>query len=315
MTVLSSVIKKLSKLERSDELRTKIYYPKLVLFEDATSIRILDLEEKENHPESELLFKLEDKITGSALQDHFLWVSLKSDAFLVINLINGKQIKVSVNNYCNLKLHEMNTNSFYFKSDGGEYLKTPYSTKELVKLFAEDQYEHIVLLKKLNRSKDEVKQHNGTTINGLLYYVESGSLVAQCPLTGLKETIFCQITLSYGLSWGNYIILADKSRIWIIDMKTQNIVSEFGDDNSKVLPVVLHNNIFYYLIDDDLEVLILFYLYKKIRLYLFHSSNLLHSLINVSSKNNSYIINITYLLCEFTGEVVSSTDINICFRK
>lgn len=257
MTIINSTIKKLSKSEKTNVLQAKFFYPKLVIFEDVTTFRILDLEEKkEDLTEREQLYKMSEEITDSALQDHFLWIALKSGQFLVTDLLNGSQIKIIVNNYSNLKFQQANTNSFYFKSDSGEYLKAPYSTMELTKIISEGQCEHDISLKKFNISQEDSKPYGATDANGLMYYIEAGSLICQCPLTGFKETLLCQVPLSHALAWGDHIILADKSKMWIMDINNMNILFEFECNKSNFLPVMVYNNTFYYLEDYDQEVIL-----------------------------------------------------------
>lgn len=246
MTVIKSQIKKFNLIQDSSSLRTKFLYPKIVLFEDAKCFRLTDLEDTEKEDQ---IYNLNEKITDCALQDHLLWLTLESGEILITDLLNGLQIKLVVTNYSKVKFHQINDDYFVFKSDCGEDLSSPVSTEEITERIKNGCSEICISLMKGNYEKTDFStKHTGLNIS-----IEAGNVVSLCPMTGQKETLLSNVKLEYVLSWGDNLVLADKARIWIVDLESSTIVYEFENFKTCV-PVAVYKNVFYYLADCDEEV-------------------------------------------------------------
>lgn len=251
MTVIQSQIKKISLTQNSSSLRAKFFYPKIVLFEDAKCFRIIDIEDKKGDSEvKDQIYNLNEDIKGSALQDHLLWLILESGEIMVTDLLNGLQIQVIVTNYSKVKFRQVNDNYFLFKSDSGEELQNPVSTEELTDKIKEGCSDFCINLKK---GSIENTDHSISTHNGLHIFIEAGKIVSHCPITKQRETLRSSVTLDYAISWGDHLILADKSKIWILDPESSSIVFEFEKFKTYV-PVAVYKNVFYYLASSDHEV-------------------------------------------------------------
>lgn len=244
MIVIQSQIKKLNLTLNSSPLRAKFCYPKIVLFEDAKCFRISDLENTEAEDQ---INNLEEEITDSALQDHLLWLILESGEILVTDLLNGLQIKLIVTNYSKVKFHQVNDNNFLFKSDCGEDLANTVSTEELTEKMKIGCNEFCITLKKVYHENTD---HSSDTLNGLNIFIDGGDIVCQCPITKQTETLCSNIAVEYALSWGDYLVLADKSKIWIVDLESSTTVFEFETFNTCV-PVKVYKNLFYYIAGSD----------------------------------------------------------------
>lgn len=241
---------KLQKLNLQLLRKPKCFYPKVVLFDGLKAFRIIDLQSKDESLEK--MYEVQEEIVDSVLQEHLLWILLKSGEILVTNLLNGQQTKIIIINYSKVKfLENKSKNKILMRSECGEYLSGP-STDEILKKFEESPTEISINLQRL--LYQDVKLFNGYLVNGLYVTIQDGKLICECPITGVIETILSPVSIEYVVSWGNQLIIAEKTKMWIIDLENSLTSYECQDRNNYYVPIAVFNNIFYYIEGNDEEV-------------------------------------------------------------
>lgn len=259
MSIIHSQLKKIC-TKSFDHLQVQFLYPKLVIFEDTQSFRIVHLQSKktqETVEDLDLSFKLDHEILDSVLQDHILWLILRSGEVLVTDVLKGSQLKIRPDNYENYKIHKFRTinHLLFLVSESGECLSAPFRTHELVEKLNAGLTDITVSLEKANKHYNSLKSCiPKKLINGLEIYSEGSDIVIKCPETGIDEVISTNVKIKHIVPWDDVVFLADESNMWIADLRDGKIVYEFKNVGANYYPLAAHNNGFYYLLWDKTEV-------------------------------------------------------------
>lgn len=254
-------LKKLNASRKFKELHAELLYPKLVIFEDCHYFRIVDLNTKEESGNWDLAFKFEHEILDKALQDHLLWIVLKSGEIVVTDIMKGTQAKIKLENYTKYQIHRLrNVNhKVYFFSEGGECLHAPISVQELNERISDGASEISLTLEKSRlRYVDSERISNKQPFDGLYLFVEKGDIIVECPLTGLQEIITTDINIEHIVPWGELVVLSRKETMWAVNLRDSNVYYKFEniEDTGNYYPLAVHSNGFYFLVWDNLEVIL-----------------------------------------------------------
>lgn len=253
MTILSSQVQKFNTHGKVDHLQVLFLYPKLVIFEDSKIIRILDIEAEtdDERTKNETSYYLDHYLIDHCLHDHFLWLILKSGELMAIDILQGSQLKIVADAYRPCKMQNID-GSLYLISESGDWLKSPFTSKELDRKLAEGIKEVNVSLEKTRKLC--LENYTSKSINGLQIYTELGAIKVKCPLTGLCEVIPVNVEIDHVVPWGDQAVLGSNSKMWLIDLANGNIIHEFQQLAVNYYPVTVWNNNLYYVLWDKEEV-------------------------------------------------------------
>lgn len=264
-------------LHKVNNIKAHFLYPKLVLLGCAKKVIIVDIENNvEKETELSSVLDLEDDIADDMLQDNFLWLILQSHELVVVNIKECSLLKVRTNNYANYKINQFirDGNNLLLMSDSGECLAVPFTTYELENKFRRGDGEAVVTFEKLNICRSRIKCHQEISLlNGLQAYLDSGNITLQCSTTGLIDELFFNTKLEHIIQCGNSVVLADKCKMWIVDIRNFTTTFEFPNVGSKYYPLNGKNKAFYYLLWDNETVCIL---YKNINFINFYYACILN---------------------------------------
>ncbi|XP_075971196.1 kinetochore component rough deal isoform X2 [Anticarsia gemmatalis] len=137
--------------------------------------------------------------------------------------------------------------------ESGDTFEIPYSTKELVRKVAESTNELPLPFKKVHISHASVKT-KFHCVSGVNLFMEEGAVMVKCPVTGIKEALSIEEKLSCLATWRDYVIFANVSNMWIVDIKDAQVVFGFEKTEANYYPVLAHNDLFYYLLWDGEQV-------------------------------------------------------------
>lgn len=257
-------LKKLNTSEKIEELHAELLFPNLVIFEDCHNFRIVDLNTKEESGNWDRAFKFEHQILDKALQDHLLWVILKSGEIVITDIRKGAQAKIKLDNYTKYQNHRLqNVNDkVYFFTEGGECLHAPLSVKELNEKISNGASEISLTLEKARlRYGDSEHITKKQPFDGLYLFVEKGNLFVECPLTGLQEIITTDVNIDHIVPWGEMVVLSSKETMWAVNLRDSNVYYKFEniEGPGNYYPLSVHNNGFYFLVWDKLEVIFIFF--------------------------------------------------------
>lgn len=256
MTITLSQLKKLNTSCNVSHIEAKLLYPKLILFENNISVRVVNLlgnYEETQEPSGYHIF--EQEILDKILLDHFVWLVFKSGDITAIDTVKGIQIKVTNDTNTSLKICQIGRieNHLYFISESGDTFVIPLPTSELVKKLSESTTELSVPFKKAHVSHSSIKT-KFESICGFNICIEDGSVIVKCPVTGLLEVIPSGTKLNHIVSWRDQGIFANESNMWIVDLKESQVVYEFEKTEAIYYPVLAHKDLFYYLLWNKEEV-------------------------------------------------------------
>lgn len=238
-------------------LKTHLLYPKLVLTSKSGIVNIINIKPNEESPENEQCFNMEEEIIDTVLQDNILWIVLASGRLCVLDVILENKRNVELTNFPNYKIRDVRTinGAVYFISESEECLVSHYPSKEIVKLIDTAASELQITVEKV-RERRAIMHHISTVhLGGVDVSVDQGSIVVECPITGLKETI-----LSAGSDikqiqcWGELLVLTDGSSMWLLDLADAHITLEYRTEGVKYYPVGTYSDAFYYIYADGTEV-------------------------------------------------------------
>lgn len=264
MTVSCLPLKKISASKNLKELHAELLYPKLIIFEDYQNFRIVDLNTKEESDKSDLVFNFEYDILDKTLQDHLLWIILKSGEIFITDIINGTQAKIKLDNYNKYQINRLqNVNhKVYFFSEGGECLHALLSVQELNERISKGANEIFLTLEKTRLrcvGEHVIKKQR---LDNLYLFIENGDIIVECPLTGLQETISTNVKVEYIVPWGELVVLSSKEQMWTVNLRDSNVYYKFENDehSGSYYPLAIHNNRLYFLVWNKLEVIIIVFI-------------------------------------------------------
>nr|XP_021196153.2 uncharacterized protein LOC110380472 [Helicoverpa armigera] len=249
MTITLSQVKSLNSCITSN-IDAKLLYPKVVLFENKNSVRVVNLlENNEKIEEQNEYYTFEKEIVDKILLDHFVWLVFKCGDIIAIDVVKGTQIKVTNDTNTSLKICQIGriSNHLHFISESGDTFVIPLDTSELLKRLSENTNELTVPFKKAHVSHSSVKTTENS-INGLNIYIEDGTAMIKCPITGIVESVTTKIKLDHIVSWKDQTVFTNGNQMWIIDLKESQVIHEFEKIEGNYYPVLDHNDLFYYLV-------------------------------------------------------------------
>lgn len=233
-------------------------YPKLVIIEERRKVTIFDIESDFNNDINKpFVFDLEEGITDNILLEHLLWLILKSYVLVVINIKTGTLINIRCNNYANYKICQFIkfNNNLGLMSESGECLALPFSTTELDNNMKQNENDIVVALEKLHISRTALKSQESICLfNELNAYIESGKVILQCSTTGMIDELFTDALLEYIVPWTHSLIMANKSNMWMIDLRDFSTTYQFSKEVSKYYPLKAVKQTFYYILWDEEKV-------------------------------------------------------------
>ena len=256
MTITLSQLKQLKTSCNVSNIEAKLLYPKLILFENNICVRVVNLQgNNEEAQEPSGYHTFEQEIVDKILLDHFVLLVFKSGDITAIDVVRGIQIRVTNDTNTSLKICQIGRieNHLYFISESGDTFVIPLHTSELMKQLSESTTELSVPFKKAHVSHSSIKT-KFESICGLSMYIEEGSVMVKCPITGLVEVISSETKLNQIVSWRDQAIFANKTNMWIVDLKESQVVYEFEKTEAHYYPVFTHNDLFYYLLWSQEEV-------------------------------------------------------------
>lgn len=265
MSVTCLPLKKLDASRKFEELHAELLYPKLVIFEDYHNFRIVDLNPKEESGDLNIAFNFEHEILDTTLQDHLLWIILKSGEIFITDILKGAQSKIRLDNYTKYQINRLQNDDHkvYFFSEGGECLYAPLSVLELDEKINKGASEISVTLEK-TRLRCANSEHGAKKqlFNGHYLFVEKGEIIVECPLTGLQETISINADIEKIVPWGELVVLSSKERMWAVNLTDSNVYYTFEntEHSENYYPLAVHNNGFYYFLWTELKVSFRFFL-------------------------------------------------------
>lgn len=256
MTITLSQLKKFNTFCNVSNIEAKLLYPRLILFENKLCVRVVNLlENNEEAQESGGYYTFDQEIVDNILLDHFVWLVFKSGDITAIDVVKGLQIKITNDTYTSLKICQIRriVNRLYFISESGDTFVIPLHTSELVKKLIDSTDELSVPFKKAHVSHSSIKTKYDS-ICGLNVYIEEGFVRAKCPLTGITEVISTEKKLNHIVSWRDQAIFANRTNMWVVDLKESQIIHEFEETEENYYPVLANNDLFYYLLWNKEEV-------------------------------------------------------------
>lgn len=260
MSVTCLCLKKLDVSRKVEELHAELLYPKLVIFEDYQNFRIVDLNTKEETSNSDLVFNFEHEILDKTLQDHLLWIILKSGEIVITDIIKGTQAKIKLDNYTKYQINRLQNvdQKVYFFSEGGECLHAPLSVQELDERIITGASEITLNLEKTRlRSVNPERITKKQQFDDLYLLIENGDIIAECPITGLQETISTDVKIEHIVPWDELVIFSCKEQMWAVNLRESNVYYKFAniENSGNYYPLAVHNNGLYFLVWDKLEVI------------------------------------------------------------
>ncbi|KPJ16656.1 Kinetochore-associated protein 1 [Papilio machaon] len=241
-----------------NNIEAHFLYPKVVIIEDRRKVTIIDIEcEFNNETSKTFVFDLDEDITDNILLEHLLWLTLKSYVLVVINIKTGTLVNIRCNNYANYKIcqfYRLN-NNLVLMSESGECLALPFSTTELDNNMKQSENDMVVTLEKLHISRSALKsQETVTLLSELNAYIEYGKVILQCSITGTIDVLSTDPLLEYIVPWTNSLIIANKSNMWMIDLRDFSTTYQFSNEVSKYYPLKAVDKTFYYILWDKEQV-------------------------------------------------------------
>uniref|UniRef100_A0A2A4K850 Uncharacterized protein n=1 Tax=Heliothis virescens TaxID=7102 RepID=A0A2A4K850_HELVI len=249
MTITLSQVKSLNSCITSN-IDAKLLYPRVILFENKNSVRIVNLlENNEDIEKQNGYHTFEKEIVDKILLDHFVWLVFKCGDIIAVDVVKGIQIKVTNDTNTSLKICQIGriSNHLHFISESGDTFVIPLDTTVLLKRLCESTNELTVPFKKVHVSHSSIKATENS-INGLNIYIEEGTAKVKCPITGIVESITTKIKLDHVVSWKDQTIFTNGNQMWIIDLKESQVIHEFEEIEGSYYPVLDHNGLFYYLV-------------------------------------------------------------------
>ncbi|KAJ8736454.1 hypothetical protein PYW08_007110 [Mythimna loreyi] len=256
MAITVSQLKKYNTSCNISNIEAKLLYPRLILFENKLCVKVVNLlGNNVETQESSEYHTFDEEIADTILHDQFLWLVFKSGNIIAIDVVKGVQIKVTNDTNTCLKICQIGRieNRLHFISESGDTFLIPLNTSELVKKLGESTKELSVPFKKAHVSHSRIKTRFDS-ISGLNISIEEGSVMVRCPFTGIMEIISTQTKFNDVVTWRDQAIFANKSNMWIVDMKESQVVYEFEKTDENYYPVLAHNDLFYYILWNKEEV-------------------------------------------------------------
>ncbi|XP_022822043.1 uncharacterized protein LOC111353306 [Spodoptera litura] len=253
MTIALSQVKKLNTTCNANNIEAKLLYPKLLIFENNICLEIVNL--LSNNEENSVEYKFVQEIVDKILFDHYILLVFKSGDILAIDVLKDLQIKITNDTNTSLKICmvERIGNHFYFISESGDTFIIPIHTSELLKKLDEGANELSVPFKKAQVSHSSIKE-KFNTICGLNIFIEEGSVMVKCPLSGIVEVVSSELNLNHIVAWKDQAVIANDTKMWITDLRNSQIIYEFEKTEANYYPVLAHNDLFYFLIWNNEEI-------------------------------------------------------------
>lgn len=256
MTVTLSHIKKINTYCNANNIDAELLYPNLLIFENNTCVHIVNLlgsNEETQHQSG--IHRFDYEISDKILIEHFLLLVFKSGDIIAIDVSKGTQIEITNDTNTSLKICQIRRyeDRLYFVSESGDSFMIPLPIKDLVGKL-ENNSKLSMPFKKTHVSHLNINEKHNSSICGMNIFVEAGSVKAKCPITGLYEVISTELSLCHVVSWADLVVFVNENSMWIVDIKESQIIYEFEKMDVNYYPVVVHNDLFYYLLWSKNEV-------------------------------------------------------------
>ncbi|XP_030026859.2 uncharacterized protein LOC115444973 [Manduca sexta] len=247
MTIVHSELLNLDVVNNDVAPQVELIYPKLAIFENSRKYHIVDLKGSSKSTYDEEIDVVDKKVCKGGL----LWLILKSGDVVAIDPSKESKIKIRNDKFKICQIKE-NKTDLYFISESGEYLIQPYKGEELKNMLEEGVPEIYTTFKKI--SKDHFDSDFYATAEGFNLFLENSTIKTQCPLTGLVETVASNVKCNCLLPWEDLVVVADEENMWLIDLKTSEIVYKFAKDSTCYVPIGVHDNVLYYIVRNTLQI-------------------------------------------------------------
>lgn len=244
---MNVLMKKVPLSKNINQLKANLLYPKVVIFENARTIVVVDLQSDELSSSNQT-YTFEHEIIQHIFDEYFLWVVLKSSEVFVINTNKNSSLRLIINNFANYKIDgfESDGNKLIFISSSGERLFNPYTKEELCFQFENQAKEITVSLQKVPPGY-KLKPLQVLYNNGLKICAQNMNLLIKCPITGVFEKLTINKDLEYVVPWDDAAVISTKQQMWMLDLSNFNKLIDFEKIESHYIPLGSYENIFYYI--------------------------------------------------------------------
>lgn len=236
-------------------IEAEIFYPKIVLFQNNSSVCIMDLSNYQNSTDPNIIHRFEDEIVDKLLLEHFLWLVFKSGKIIVIDVLKNTQIAIQNENNICLKIYraKKHQNRLYFFSESGDSFEIPCGVEELMQKLKESSSELPLNFRKTHTPHSSYNTRF-QTVNGMYIFLEAGIVTLKCPVTGLHNAILTEEKLKHHVIWRDLVVFASNFNMWIVDLRDAQVIFGFEKIEDNYYPVLVHNDIFYFLQWNNNEV-------------------------------------------------------------
>lgn len=249
-----SLKRRIDSLSLKNKLETHFIYPQLVVVcED----KILVLP-SETTSEDDKVYELDDLVTDTLVQDNLLWIVLASGKVSVLNVLHGSYVKIELQNFTSYKIQKLklDSNNVHFISESEEHLVSTCTPVMIYKEMNEGMSELQLAVEKVRSHPIAfLRRQPSANIHGLNVFIEKGSVVSECTMTGFRELITSAgLDLQHILAWNELLVLADNSNMWVVDIVNNCVVLVFNTVGVQYLPLGTYQDKLYYLFLDHEEV-------------------------------------------------------------
>lgn len=270
MSVSYTVINKFPPLNNLEDVQAHFIYPYLVVFEGLKKFRLINLDNKgeESTENQGRVYTFDHEILDYTFQDYLLWLIMKTGEIQIVNVKHGSWMKIICDNYENYKIKRFQKvdSKLYFISESGECLRAPYTANEIEENLEKELNQVTVTLKKTRFHKSDIQPNDTKSQhNGLLFFIDSGTLIVECPVIGLIQPLYTDMKFDHIVYWDDSAVLSNKSNMWIVHIKDASIFYGFENIEGCYYPLATHKDSFYYLVLDKEEVRYLV-IYNKINI-------------------------------------------------
>ncbi|CAB3239846.1 unnamed protein product [Arctia plantaginis] len=248
MTITLSEVKTIPSFNAS-YVDAELVYPKLILFQNKKNIVVVDLvNNNQDETSEEEIHTFEEEISDKKLVLHFLWLVFESGKIMVIDVFKNTQVIIVNENSISLKLRQigMYQNRLCFLSESGDSFEISYDIKNVIEQLEKCNVEVHLPFKKTTILSTIFKT-TFYSLNGMNLYKESGTIMMECPITGLLEAMCSKMELCNIAIWSDLVVFANDSKMWIVNLQDDQIIFEFENIEGNYYPVQACDDVFYYL--------------------------------------------------------------------
>ncbi|XP_046965049.1 uncharacterized protein LOC124533670 [Vanessa cardui] len=243
MTIIQKCLQKIEPTKTLSNIRAELAFPKVVIFEEKTIVRICDITKPGNTND---VHSFQKELTNYVLHGHNLWLLLLSGEIYVINIIKNSIIEVQCNSLANYKIQRfiILNSDLIFVSESGERLCAHSINQTLEEEFSKGTNQIVVSFEKspvstnTNICVSNFEKETNT-------YIAEGKLVVKCNASGLVDVLNINAKLQHVAQWNDMNVICDDLNMWILNQHF-DLVHKFECNNDHYYPLAANDDIFYY---------------------------------------------------------------------